>query len=143
MHDAASADAEHDAAAGDVLQCRELLGGPRGIAQGEHHQADADVDALGAAATGREHDHALRIGAGRLEVVAHKDAVEAELLRGSGLFARARRRSVGAGLQHHRDVQPAAHRTTSRVLPRVVRASITGCASLARSSGNVCGRKLA
>ena len=25
---------------------------------------------------GREHDHALRRGAGRLEVVAHKDAVE-------------------------------------------------------------------
>ena len=34
MHDATSADAEHDAAAGDVLQCGELLGGPRGIAQG-------------------------------------------------------------------------------------------------------------
>jgi hypothetical protein len=48
MHDAASADAEHDAAAGDVLQCRELLGGPRGVAQDEHHHADADVDALGA-----------------------------------------------------------------------------------------------
>jgi hypothetical protein len=45
MHDAASADAEHDAATGDVLQRRELLGGPRGIAQGEHHHAD--VDALG------------------------------------------------------------------------------------------------
>jgi len=63
MHDAASADAEHDAAAGDVLQCRELLGGPRGIAQGEHHDADADVDALGDGGRGREHDHALRIGA--------------------------------------------------------------------------------
>jgi hypothetical protein len=59
---------------------------------------------------GPEHDHALRIGARQLEVVAHEDAVEAELLRVSGLVARARRRSVGAGLQHHRDLQPAAHR---------------------------------
>jgi hypothetical protein len=92
------------------LQRRELLGGPHRVAQGEHHHAEPDVDALGDGGRGREHDRALRIGAGRLEVVAHEDAVEAELLRVSGLLARARRRSVGAGLQHHRDLQPAAHR---------------------------------
>jgi hypothetical protein len=38
---------------------------------------------------------------------------------------------VGVMVLALRDLQPAAHRTTSSVLPRVVRASIAACASLA------------
>jgi hypothetical protein len=64
-------------------------------------------------------------------VVAHEDAVEAELLRVAGLLGRVCRRPVGAWMQPHRDLQPAAYRTTTRVLPRVVRASIAACVARA------------
>jgi hypothetical protein len=116
VHDPVRADAEHDPAARDVLQRRDLLGGPGGMAQGEDHHAEAELDALGDAGRGREHDHALRVGAGRLEVVSHEDAVEAEPLGVPGLLGRVRRSPVGAGVQHHPDLQPAAHVVTGRAV---------------------------
>ena len=80
MRDPAGTEAEYDLAGRDVLQRHDLLGGPGGIAQREDHHAEAELDALGDACRGREHDHAVRIRAGRLEVVADEDAVEAEPL---------------------------------------------------------------
>jgi hypothetical protein len=60
--------------------------------------------------------------AGRLKVVAHEDAVEIELLGVTGLLGRVRRCPVGAGVHHHRDLQPAAHRASAGE-PRARRSS--------------------
>jgi hypothetical protein len=134
---AAPADAEVEPAAGEVIDGGHVLGEPQGMAQRQHLDRDADLDAPGAGGHGaRHHQRRGQDGAALLEVeLAEPHRVEAELLRrphlGHGLLEGGRLAHAVRALElgEQPELEPAACGARGHVV----------ASRPARAPGSCCG----